>query len=293
MAQHLIQTSDLSIDQIEQIFNDADTFKDGRFYDLLKDRIIITLFFENSTRTKSSFEIAIKRLGGSVVHFDASKSSTAKGETLIDTALTLDAMRADAMIVRHKTDGVPKMLSKRVSCSIINAGDGKYSHPTQALLDLYTLTKELGSVKDRHIAIVGDIVNSRVANANIALLRRFGMKITLVAPEHFLPESDLECVDDIRVVIDSVDAIMSLRTQTERHLEPSIMSLEEYGKRYCLSKKLISDRDIVVLHPGPVHRNIDIEDALLADPRCKVLDQVRHGVDIRMAVLKNLILDAQ
>lgn len=286
---HLIQTSDFSIQEINAVLDDALTFSDGRFDPILREKIIITLFFENSTRTKSSFEIAAKRLGASVVHLDVQKSSTQKGESLVDTALNLDAMGPHAMIVRHAHAGVPDILAAHTNASIINAGDGAHAHPTQALLDLFTLKQYFGDVAGKKIAIVGDIKNSRVANSNIELLTRFGMEITLVSPPHFLPSTSLKSTHNIHDVIDNVDAIMSLRTQTERHSHQTYASLKDYGSDFCITKELLGKRDIMVMHPGPVHRNIDIDDALLKDPRCKVLDQVKNGVSIRMAVLKALI----
>ena len=289
--QHLIRTDDFTIEEIERLYEDAEIFSRGGFHRILTDRIIITLFFENSTRTRSSFEIAAKRLGAEIVHLDVAKSSTKKGETLVDTAMNLDAMGPDAIIVRHANAGVPKILSNHTKASIINAGDGAHAHPTQALLDLFTLKRHFGDVEGRHIAIVGDIKNSRVANSNIELLHRFGMKVTLVSPPQFMPQSDLPSTYRLTDIIDDVDAIMSLRTQTERHSQPSYASLQDYASDFCLTKELVGDRDIVILHPGPVHRNIDIDDALLADPRCKVLEQVSNGVSVRMAVLKKLILD--
>ena len=189
--QHLTKTNDFSIDEIQSILSDAKKFSDGRFDRILKDKLIITLFFENSTRTKSSFEIAAKRLGAEIVHLDVSQSSTKKGETLVDTAMNLDAMGPHAIIVRHKNSGVPQILSDHTQAAIINAGDGAHSHPTQALLDLYTLTQHFTDVKGKKIAIVGDIKNSRVANSNIELLTRFGMEVILVAPPHFLPKTSL------------------------------------------------------------------------------------------------------
>lgn len=289
--QHLIRTDDFSLDEINALFEDADLYAEGGFHRILTERIIITLFFENSTRTKSSFEIAAKRLGAQVVHLDVAKSSTKKGETLVDTAANLDAMGPDAIIVRHSDAGVPKILSNHTRASIINAGDGAHAHPTQALLDLYTMRKHFGAVKGKRIAIVGDVKNSRVANSNIELLSRFGMEITLVAPPQFLPQTPLTCTNHLSDVIDNVDAIMSLRTQTERHSQPSYASLKDYASDFCLTREMIGDRDIMILHPGPVHRNIDIDDELLADERCKVLEQVTNGVSVRMAVLKKLILD--
>jgi len=287
--QHLIRTDDFTKEEIEEILKDAKKFSDGKFERILQDKIIITLFFENSTRTRSSFEIAASRLGAQMVHLDVAKSSTKKGETLVDTAMNLDAMGPDAIIVRHQNSGVPKILSNSTNASIINAGDGAHAHPTQALLDLYTLKEHFGDLDGKKIAIVGDIKNSRVANSNIELLTRFGVDVILVAPPQFLPKTSLRTTHFLEEIVDEVDAIMSLRTQTERHSSQSYASLKDYASDFCITTDLIGDRDIAILHPGPVHRNIDICDALLADDRCKVLDQVSNGVLIRMAVLKKLI----
>ncbi|MDO9266497.1 MAG: aspartate carbamoyltransferase catalytic subunit [Sulfurimonas sp.] len=293
---HLIRTDDFTTSEIEAILEDAKLFsakiKDGSGIDkILKDKIIITLFFENSTRTRSSFEIAAKRLGAEIVHLDVANSSTKKGETLVDTAMNLDAMNPHAIIVRHQNSGVPKILSNHTRASIINAGDGAHAHPTQALLDLYTLKEHFGDVKGKKIAIVGDIKNSRVANSNIELLGRFGMEVILVAPPQFLPKTKLRTTHYINEIIDEVDVIMSLRTQTERHSSQTYASLKDYASDFCITAELLGERDIVLLHPGPVHRNIDISDELLADKRCKVLEQVSNGVAVRMAVLKKLIND--
>lgn len=286
---HLIRTDDFTMDQINAVLHDAARFSDGRFDPILREKIIITLFFENSTRTKSSFEIAAKRLGAEVIHLDVQKSSAQKGESLIDTAANLDAMGPHAMIVRHAHAGVPHALAQHTNASIINAGDGAHAHPTQALLDLFTLKQHFGDVSGKKIAIVGDIKNSRVANSNIELLTRFGMDITLVAPPHFLPTTTLKTTHNIHDVLDNVDAIMSLRTQTERHSHQTYGSLKDYAGDFCITKKMIQNRDVIIMHPGPVHRNIDIDDAMLGDSRCKVLEQVKNGVSIRMAVLKALI----
>jgi len=288
---HLIRTDDFSIEEIEEILLDAKKFSDGVFERILQDKIIITLFFENSTRTKSSFEIAAKRLGAEMIHLDVSKSSTKKGETLVDTAMNLDAMKPDAIIVRHQNSGVPKILSNHTNATILNAGDGAHAHPSQALLDLYTLKEHFKELAGKKIAIVGDIKNSRVANSNIELLTRFGMEVILVAPPHFLPKTSLRTTHFLTEIIDEVDAIMSLRTQTERHSSQSYASLKDYASDFCITEELVGDRDIILLHPGPVHRNIDISDALLDDKRCKVLEQVSNGVNIRMAILKKLILN--
>ncbi|MCL9822451.1 aspartate carbamoyltransferase catalytic subunit [Helicobacter colisuis] len=289
MPRHLIETTDFSKQEIQKILDLAEQFLDGKMRNTLKDHIIITIFFENSTRTLSSFEVATKRLGGSVVRLDVSRSSTSKGETLFDTAANLNAMSPSAIVVRHKSSGVPNILSRYVSCSIVNGGDGAHAHPTQALLDLLTLKKHLGNLEGKKIAIVGDIKSSRVANSNIELLSRFGMEVILIGPPHFIPKNQLRHHLYLKEVIDEVDAVMSLRTQTERHNLPVYSSLKDYANDYCITREMLGERDIILLHPGPVHRNIDISDEMLKDPRCKVLEQVTHGVAIRMAVLETLI----
>ncbi len=291
---HLTNTRDLHSQEVEDIFNRAKALKSAQQADdTLSGKLIITIFFENSTRTRSSFEIAAKRLGASVVSLDVSKSSTSKGETLFDTAANLDAMEPDAIIVRHKDSGVPKILSNYINCPLLNAGDGAHAHPSQALLDLFTIKEhfDFQDLAGKTIAIVGDIKNSRVANSNIELLNRFGLKVILVAPPHFMPAATgLRTTHDLKEIINDVDIIMSLRTQTERHSNQSYASLRDYAKDFCITSSLIGDRDILLLHPGPVNRNIDIDDEMLSDPRCKVLTQVKNGVYIRMAILEKLIL---
>ncbi len=289
---HLTNTNDLTIQEVEDIFTRARELKKLKHLKTLDGKLIITIFFENSTRTRSSFEIAAKRLGASVVSLDVSKSSTAKGETLFDTAQNLDAMEPDAIVVRHKDAGVPKILSNYVNCPILNGGDGAHAHPTQALLDLFTIKEHFNfeDIRGKKIAIVGDIKNSRVANSNIALLNRFGIDITLVAPPHFLPHTtNLKKSHNLTKVVEEVDIIMSLRTQTERHSNQIYASLKDYAQDYCITKDIIKDREILLLHPGPVNRNIDIDDEMLEDPRCKVLQQVKNGLFVRMATLEKLI----
>ncbi len=286
---HCITTKDFTNTEIEALFERARDFLDGKESKKLSGKMLINIFFENSTRTRSSFEVAGKKLGMDVVNLDVSTSSTSKGETLFDTAANLDAMGPSVIAVRHKNSGVPQKLSEYVSCSIINGGDGSHAHPTQALLDLFTLKQYMKSVKGKKIAIVGDIKNSREANSNIKLLARFGMEVTLVAPPHFLPNIDMPKTSKLSDVIDKVDAIMSLRTQTERHEQPSYGSLKDYASDFCITSELIGDRDILLLHPGPVHRNIDISDEMMDDERCKVLEQVQNGVVVRMAVIERLV----
>ncbi len=287
---HLINTADFDTETILALFEQARHFKEGFVSPTLDGKLVITIFFENSTRTRSSFEVAARRLGAEVVNLDVSRSSSSKGETLFDTAANLDAMEPNAIIVRHPNAGVPKILSNYVNCPILNGGDGAHAHPTQALLDLFTIMEYFPDPKGKKIAIVGDIKNSRVANSNIELLSRFGLEITLVAPPHFMPRIQAHRKTHyLEEVLDDVDIIMSLRTQTERHTNQIYASLKDYAVDFCVTRELIGDREILIMHPGPVNRNIDIDDALLADPRCKVLEQVKNGVFVRMAVLESLI----
>ena len=290
--QHLVETTDLSDKQIAAILSDAKKFKGQKPIALLRDRLLITLFFENSTRTRSSFEVAAKRLGAAVVHLDPSKSSTKKGESLEDTFTNLCAMEPDGVIIRHGENETPGKLAKMEMTSVINAGAGGYAHPTQALLDLFTMQEHFGDIKGKSIAIVGDIVSSRVASSGIKLFRRMGMNVILIAPRSFMPESDLPQYEQLEEVLDQVDAVMSLRAQLERHKTPVYDNYEAYAEHYCLTPERLGDRNILILHPGPVMRNIDISDAILDDPRCKVLEQVKNGVYIRMAILKLLLLDS-
>ena len=291
--QHLIRTSDFSKDEILDLFEDTREFLKFEPSEILKGKIIVTLFFENSTRTRSSFEIAAKRLGAEVVSLDVSTSSASKGETIYDTAANINAMKPDAIIIRHSECGLPESLLGYVNCPIINAGDGRHSHPTQALLDLFTMYEHFeGKVEGKRIAIIGDVRNSRVAGSNRRLLPRFGIEVSLVAPDCFKYENDdFKQFNTIVEIIDEVDIIMSLRSQMERHNLTYFESLNEYAKDYCVTEELMGDRDILLLHPGPVNRNVDISDEMLKDPRCKVLEQVTNGVAIRAAVLKKLILN--
>lgn len=291
--QHLIKTSDLTKDEILNIFDDAKMFLDMESSQVLKGKIIVTLFFENSTRTRSAFEIAAKRLGAEVVSLDVSTSSRSKGETIFDTVMNINAMGPDAIIIRHSDCGLPGSLVDYVDCPIINAGDGKNAHPTQALLDLFTIMEHFdGETEGKRIAIVGDVRTSRVAGSNMKLLPRFGIDVCFVAPECFKAETDeFKQYDHISEVIDNVDIVMSLRTQLERHNEVYFQSLNEYAKDYCITKETFGDRDLILLHPGPVNRNVDISDEMLVDPRTKILRQVKNGVAVRMAVLKKLVLN--
>lgn len=292
--QHLITTDDLTTKQITQILDDASRFKlQKRPVSLLKNKLLFTLFFENSTRTRSSFEVAAKRLGASVAHLDPSKSSTSKGETLEDTFLNIAAMQPDGVIIRHSDNALAQKFADFELTPLLNAGSGNFAHPTQALLDLFTLKEHFGNLEGIKIAIVGDIINSRVASSAIALFGRFGIKISLVAPEQFMPHNvDLPKFEKLKDVLGDVDAVMSLRAQLERHNKPIFEDYETYASHYCLTKENIGDKNIIIMHPGPVMRNIDISDEILSDPRSKVLTQVTNGLFVRMAVLKLLLLDS-
>ena len=291
--QHLVDTNDFTDTQIQNLLEDAKRFKAHRPQQLLHDKLLITLFFEASTRTRSSFEVAAKRLGASVVHLDPSRSSSKKGESLEDTFANLCAMEPDGIIVRHSENETPQRLADMQKSPVINAGAGNYAHPTQALLDLFTMVEHFdGDIEGKTIAIVGDIVSSRVASSGIRLFTRMGMNIVLVAPKQFMPESNLPQYEKLEDVMDKVDVIMSLRAQLERHETELFEDYDDYAKQYCISKGRMGNRNIAVLHPGPVMRNIDISDEMLNDPRCKVLTQVKNGVFIRMAILKLLLLDS-
>jgi aspartate carbamoyltransferase catalytic subunit len=294
--QHLITTKDFTNKEILKLFNDAKLFLDLESSRLLQGKLIVTLFFENSTRTRSSFEIAAKRLGADVVNLEVQTSSTKKGETVEDTISNLNAMKPDAIIIRHSKCGLPNSLKSYVDCPILNAGDGTNAHPTQALLDLFTIMEHFNyNIKGKNIAIIGDILNSRVASSNLELLPRFGLNPILVSPKEFKVKSQYKTTTNLKKAIKNVDIIMSLRVQHERH-NRSILpeklekSKQKYAKKYCITKSIVKNKNILLMHPGPVNRNIDISDDMLLDKRAKILEQVRNGVAIRMACLKKLIL---
>ena len=291
--QHLITTADFSKEEILKLYEDARIFKDMESNKLLDGKIIVNLFFENSTRTRGAFEMAAKRLGAQVISLDVGTSSTKKGETIFDTVTNINAMSPDAIVIRHSDCNFHRTLIDYVDCPIINAGAGKNAHPTQALLDLFTIVEHYeGDTENKKVAIIGDVKSSRVAGSNRKLLPRFGMDVSFVAPDCFKDDSnEHKQYDHISEIIDDVDVVMSLRTQLERHNEMYFSSLNEYAKDYCITKDTFGDRDILLLHPGPVNRNVDISDEMLVDPRNKILEQVKNGVVVRMAILKKLILD--
>ena len=257
----------------------------------LSGRTQINIFFENSTRTQASFEIAGRRLGADVMNINTSSSSIKKGETLLDTALTLNAMRPDLIVVRHRCSGAAQLLSEKVNCSVINAGDGKHEHPTQALLDALTIRRRKGRLQRLTIAICGDIKHSRVARSNIILLGKMQNRIKLIGPSTLLPREFIqlgaEISNDMKAGLKEADVVMMLRLQRERMGSALIPSEREYFHRYGLDKNKLSlaKRDAIVMHPGPMNRGVEI-DSMIADDMTKsvIQEQVEMGVAIRMAV---------
>jgi aspartate carbamoyltransferase catalytic subunit len=265
---------------------------------LLRGRTIINLFFENSTRTRTSFELAGKRLGGDVINMSAESSSVKKGETLIDTAMTLNAMLPDVLIVRHAESGAVKLLSEKVNCSVINAGDGTHEHPTQALLDALAIRRRRGRLQGLQVAICGDILHSRVARSNIHLLTAMGARVRVVGPPTLMPSAiermGVEVFHDMRRGIAGCDIVMMLRLQTERMQGSFVPSVREYFRFYGLDReKLASAKpDALVMHPGPMNRGVEIDSELADDiDRSLIREQVEMGVAVRMACLDLLTRD--
>ena len=303
-TRHLIQIDDLSREDIEEILALAEFYfelnkKRVKQKHLLKTFTQINVFFENSTRTLASFELAGKKLGGIVQDIQVATSSVQKGETLIDTALTLNAMRPDLLVVRHSSSGAVNLLSEKVNCSVLNAGDGSHEHPTQALLDFLTIKHRKKKKEDLIIAICGDISHSRVARSNIALLCKFNNQVRLVGPSNLLPTSfkdmGLEIYKNMEDGVRGADVIMMLRLQKERMKFGFIPSKREYFNRFGLdSQKLsLAKNDAIVMHPGPMNRGVEI-DGIIADDlnRSVIQEQVEIGVALRMAVL-HLLVDRQ
>jgi aspartate carbamoyltransferase catalytic subunit len=307
---HLLSAADLDINEAIRVLDTAAEL--ARISDrpvkklpTLRGRTIVNLFYEDSTRTRISFEAAAKRLSADVINFSAKGSSVSKGESLKDTALTLEAMGADAVIIRHNSSGAPHRLahSNWIAGSIINAGDGTHEHPTQALLDAYTLRNHLrenkGDLQGVEIAIVGDVLHSRVARSNVLLLSTLGAKVTLVAPPTLLPvgvESwPCEISYDLDASLENKDAVMMLRVQRERMNASFFPSVQEYSRRYGLDKRraaLLAPHGIV-LHPGPMNRGLEISADVADSGRSVIVEQVANGVSVRMAVLYLLLGGAE
>jgi len=264
--------------------------------DLLTGRTVINLFFENSTRTRTSFEVAAKRLGADVINMDVATSSVKKGETLLDTAMTLNAMRPDAIVVRHSESGAVNLLSQKVNCTVINAGDGQHEHPTQALLDALTIRRRRGTLEGLLVAICGDIMHSRVARSNIHLLSTMGARVRLVAPRTLLPSAierlGVEVFHDMRQGLADADIVMMLRMQNERMKGSYIPSIREYFRFFGLDyeKLEMAKPDALIMHPGPMNRGVEIDSDLADDVgRSAILQQVEMGVAVRMACLEALM----
>ena len=260
--------------------------------DLLRGRTLINLFFEDSTRTRTSFELAGKRLGADVINMSVSTSSVNKGETLLDTASTLNAMRCDLLVVRHDQSGAPNLLAQKVSSAVINAGDGTHEHPTQALLDALTLRRRRGSLEGLTVAICGDILHSRVARSNIHLLSAMGAQIRVVGPPTLIPAAvaamGVTVFHDMEQGLAGVDVVMMLRLQRERMKGGLVPSEREYFRFYGLdrAKLNLAAKDVLVMHPGPMNRGVEIDSAVADDPHHSVIgEQVEMGVAVRMAVL--------
>ena len=294
----LIRVNDLSDAALAGLFAKARAFCDGSpAPQSLAGRIVVHLFYENSTRTRVSFEIAAKRLGAEVVNISAVGASVAKGETLVDTVRTIDVYYPDAIVLRHPDAGAPEKILPHTSAAVINAGDGARGHPTQALLDALTMLDVLK--RDRldgvTIAIVGDILHSRVARSNIELLPRLGARVRLIGPRCFLPEAfehmNVECAHDFDTAMTGCDIIMMLRVQLERHAGASFGSQSEYHRRYGLTLERLEARapKAVVMHPGPVNRGVELASDVMDDPRCLIQQQVANGQFVRMAALDMLI----
>jgi aspartate carbamoyltransferase catalytic subunit len=295
----LLGIRDLSSAEIVGILDTAENFREINAREIkkvpaLRGKTIINLFFENSTRTRTSFELAAKRLSADAVNISVSTSSLTKGETLIDTALNLDAMAPDAIVVRHSSAGVPHQLAKVSKAAIINAGDGANEHPTQALLDAMTIREHKGRIKGLEVAILGDIVHSRVARSNIHLLTKLGANVRVAGPGTLVPsdfqylvEKGLTVRSKIEDAIEGADVVMILRIQRERQDSAYFPTLGEYSIHYGLKNERLNlaKEDAIVLHPGPMNRGIEIASEVADSSRSLILDQVKYGVSVRMAVL--------
>jgi aspartate carbamoyltransferase catalytic subunit len=298
----LLGIRELSVEEINTILDTAHTFKEVSTRSIkkvptLRGKTVINFFFESSTRTRTSFEIAGKRLSADTINISASTSSVTKGETLIDTARNLEAMAPDVIVIRHSSPGVPHQLAKLVDSSIVNAGDGAHEHPSQALLDAYTIQEHKGNLQGLQIAIIGDITHSRVARSNTHLLTKLGAHLRIAGPRTLIPpfyqeiietcEGSLTVCDKVEEAISGADVVMMLRIQRERMSDAYFPSLKEYSIRYglTLDRFALANEDAIVMHPGPVNRGVEISSDVVDNARSLILDQVTNGVAVRMAIL--------
>jgi len=303
---HLLGIEDLSRDEILEILDTADSLQEVSTRPIkkvptLRGKTIINLFFEASTRTRTSFEIAAKRLSADVVNVSQSTSSVSKGETLIDTAKTLDAMAADCVVIRHFASGAPHTLAKLTKASIINAGDGAHEHPTQALLDAFTIRQRKGRLNDLRVAIIGDIAHSRVARSNLHLLTKFGTHVWLCSTPTLMPASVekiicenrqfIHLTNSMEEAVHGADVIMMLRIQFERMNESFFPTEREYFRYFGLDRERVEQAkpDVIIMHPGPMNRGVEIATDVADGPYSVILDQVSAGVGVRMAILYLLL----
>jgi aspartate carbamoyltransferase catalytic subunit len=300
MSKHLISAADLSRDDALLILDTATQL--ARLADrpikklpTLRGRTVVNLFYEDSTRTRTSFEAAAKRLSADVINFSAKGSSVSKGESLKDTALTLEAMGADCVVIRHQASGAPYRLANWIKGSVVNAGDGTHEHPTQALLDAFTMRRHLGNLDSRRVAIVGDVLHSRVARSNVLLLKTLGADVTLVAPPTLLPVGveGWPCgySYDLDSVLAKTDVVMMLRVQRERMNDSYFPNAREYSRRYGLDAARMATlpEHAIVMHPGPMNRGMEIAAEVADSMRSVIVEQVANGVSVRMAVLYLLL----
>jgi aspartate carbamoyltransferase catalytic subunit len=298
----LLGTRELSLQEATLILDTADTFgevsrRQIKKVPTLRGKTIINLFFEASTRTRTSFEIAAKRLSADSINISASTSSVVKGETLLDTALNLQAMAPDAIVIRHSSSGAPHLIARSVAASVINAGDRAHEHPTQALLDALTIRQRKGGFSGLKVAIIGDILHSRVARSNAHLLSKLGAHVWLAGPRTLLPEGfekqvapaegSVRFAGSVDEALDGADVVMMLRIQLERQSGGFFPSLREYSIHFGLNRHRLerAKKDVIVLHPGPVNRGVEIDSDVVDGPFSLILDQVNNGVAVRMAVL--------
>jgi len=295
-SKDLLGIEQLTVDEITLILDTAESFKEVsqraiKKVPTLRGKTIINFFHESSTRTRISFEVAAKRLSADAINFSTSGSSISKGETLLDTVLNLEAMQADIIVMRHSIPGSPHFIASRLNASVINAGDGAHEHPTQALLDLLTIRQRTGQFKDLTVLIVGDITHSRVARSNIFGLKKLGANVIVCGPPTMIPlEIDrlgVEVCHNIEDAIPKADIVMMLRIQRERQSKVLIPSLREYSQLFCLnpSRMKLARKNVLVMHPGPINRGVELDPRVADGPYSIILDQVTNGVAVRMALL--------
>jgi aspartate carbamoyltransferase catalytic subunit len=296
---HLLGLEGLSRDELTFLLDTAASFKEISERDIkkvptLRGKTVLSVFYEPSTRTRVSFEIAAKRMSADFVSLSASASSASKGESLLDTARNLAAMRPDAIILRHSASGAASFLAERVDCPIVNAGDGAHEHPTQALLDALTIRERKGTLEGLTVAIVGDILHSRVARSNLFSLRTLGARVRLIGPPTLLPREFRDWADTTNSLAEGVrdaDVIMMLRLQLERQGKNFFPTVDEYSRYFCLTEKALAHAkpDAIILHPGPMNRGVEIASDIADGPYSVIMDQVTNGIAVRMAVLYLLV----